>query len=90
MDSHGVHEVALDFCDCTLATTHIQQLLRKSLFPSTTSDPKTAATFRLLEEFHLLSFELKVSAYEFYNALMRRSDNTGLSPIKVRTVRAAP
>ncbi|KAG2112875.1 hypothetical protein DEU56DRAFT_874348 [Suillus clintonianus] len=84
MDSHGVHEVALDFCDCSLATTHIQQLLHMSLFPSTTSDPKTAATFRLLEEFHLLSFESKVSAYEFFNALMRRSDNTGLSPIKER------
>ncbi|KAG1731320.1 uncharacterized protein EDB91DRAFT_1238951 [Suillus paluster] len=84
MDSHGIHKVALDFCYCALATTHIQQLLCKSLFPSTTSDPKTAATFRLLEEFHLLSFESKVSAYEFFNALMWRSDNMGLSPVKER------
>ncbi|KAG1823160.1 hypothetical protein DFJ58DRAFT_720087 [Suillus subalutaceus] len=84
IDSHGVHEVSLDFCDCTLATTHVQQLLRMSLFPSTTADPKTAATFHLLEEFHLLSLESKVSAYEFYYALMRRSDNTGISPIKDR------
>ncbi|KAG1772883.1 hypothetical protein EV702DRAFT_1048489 [Suillus placidus] len=82
IDSHGVHKVSLDFCDCTLATTHVQQLLRMSLFPSTTADPKTAATFCLLEEFHLLSFELKVSAYEFYHALMQRSDNMGISPIK--------
>ncbi|KIK34338.1 hypothetical protein CY34DRAFT_98209 [Suillus luteus UH-Slu-Lm8-n1] len=84
IDSHGVHEVSLDFCDCALATTHVQQLLRMSLFPATTADPKTAATFRLLEEFHLLSLESKVSGYEFYYALMRRSDNTGINPIKDR------
>ncbi|KAG1724946.1 uncharacterized protein EDB91DRAFT_1062537, partial [Suillus paluster] len=84
IDSHGVHKVLLDFCDCTLATAHIQQLLRMLLFPSTTADPKMAATFRLLEEFHLLSLESKVSAYEFYYALMRRSDNTGINPIKDR------
>lgn len=83
MDSHGIHEVFLDFCDCADAIAHVQQLLRVSWFPSTTADPKTAATFRLLEEFHLLSFESKVSAYEFYNALVRRTDNTGLVPPKV-------
>ncbi|KAG1792555.1 hypothetical protein EV424DRAFT_1475756 [Suillus variegatus] len=84
MDSHGIHEVFLDFCDCADAIAHVQQLLRVSWFPSTTADPKTAATFRLLEEFHLLSFESKVSAYEFYNALVRRTDNTGLVPPKGR------
>jgi hypothetical protein len=61
----------------------MQQLLRMSLFPSTTSDPKTAATFRVLEQYHLLSFESKTSAYEFYHALHRMSDNTGLLLIKV-------
>lgn len=81
-----MHEVSLDFCDCALATTHVQQLLRMSLFPATTADPKTAATFRLLEEFHLLSLESKVSGYEFYYALMRRSDNTGINPIKVSPI----
>ncbi|KAF8839151.1 hypothetical protein BDN67DRAFT_982034, partial [Paxillus ammoniavirescens] len=40
----------------------------------------TAATFSLLEMFHLLSFESKVSSYEFYNLLTRCSDNTGLLP----------
>ncbi|KAG2139344.1 hypothetical protein DEU56DRAFT_755645 [Suillus clintonianus] len=80
--SHGMHKVLLNFCDCTLATTHVQQLLRMSLLPATTADPKTAATFRLLEEFHLLSLESKVSGYEFYYTLMRRSDNTGINPIK--------
>ncbi|KAG2139540.1 hypothetical protein BD769DRAFT_1350679 [Suillus cothurnatus] len=84
MDSYGIHEVLLDFCDCVEAESHTQQLLRIAWFPSTTADPKTAATFRLLEEFHLLSFESKVSAYEFYSALVRRTNNTGLAPVKDR------
>ncbi|KAG2138229.1 hypothetical protein BD769DRAFT_1626642 [Suillus cothurnatus] len=84
MDSYSIHEVLLDFCDCVEAESHTQQLLRIAWFPSTTADPKTAATFRLLEEFHLLSFESKVSAYEFYSALARRTNNTGLAPVKDR------
>ena len=62
----------------------MQQLLQMSWFPSTTADPKTAATFRVLEQYQLLSFESKVSAYEFYHGLSRMTDNTGLLHVKVR------
>ncbi|KAG2086969.1 uncharacterized protein F5147DRAFT_588337 [Suillus discolor] len=37
---------------------------------------KTAATFQLLCNFQLLSFESKASAYEFYHSLVRLTDNT--------------
>ncbi|KAG2028869.1 hypothetical protein BDR03DRAFT_882493 [Suillus americanus] len=84
VDTRGIHEVALDFCNCATAESHMQQLLRISWFPSTTSDPKTAATFSVLEQYHLLSFESKISTYEFYHALRRMSNNTGLLPVKDR------
>ncbi|KAH7906698.1 hypothetical protein BJ138DRAFT_1219360 [Hygrophoropsis aurantiaca] len=84
VDSHGIHEVALDFCGCERMQNHTNQLLRMAWFPSTTDDPKTAATFRVLEQFHLLSFESKVSSHEFYHALARLTDNTGLNPLKDR------
>ena len=45
--------------------------------------PRTAATFSLLEEFHLLSLESKILTYQYYNSLARRIDNTGLFPVKV-------
>jgi hypothetical protein len=83
IDSYGVHEISIDFCNCVKGKSHVQQLLRMSWFPSTTADPKSAATFRILDKFQLLSFESKVSAYEFYSALMQASDNTGLMPVKV-------
>ncbi|KAG1852303.1 hypothetical protein DFJ58DRAFT_661292 [Suillus subalutaceus] len=83
---HGIHEVTLDFCDCTNAPSHYRQFLHGRLFPATSTDPRTAATFAVLEQFHLLLFESKVSAYEFYHCLARRSDNTGVKPIKVTLV----
>ncbi|KAG2144545.1 hypothetical protein DEU56DRAFT_883917 [Suillus clintonianus] len=84
IDVHGIHEVVLDFCSCANAPSHYRQLLCGRFFPSTSTDPRTAATFAVLEHFHLLSFESKVSAYEFYHCLARRSDNTGIKPIKDR------
>ncbi|KAG0698532.1 hypothetical protein DFH29DRAFT_983865 [Suillus ampliporus] len=49
---------------------------------STVTDPKTAATFNILEQYHKLSFESKASAFEFYHSLARLSDNVGIDPPK--------
>ncbi|KAG2746814.1 hypothetical protein P692DRAFT_20738788, partial [Suillus brevipes Sb2] len=80
----GIHEIALDFCGCASAQVRYKQLLRVRWYPATISEPRTAATFTVLQNFHLLSFESKVSAYEFYHSLARRTDNSGLSKIKDR------
>lgn len=88
IDTTGIHEVALDFCACGTMQTHVKQLLRARLFPATITDPKTAATFGVLEQYHLLSFESKASAYEFYQGLARLSDNTGINPPKVFNLRS--
>jgi hypothetical protein len=84
IDSDGIHEVALDYCGCHIALPKTIQLLRARLFPSTIIDPKTAASFRVLETFQMLSFTSKVSGYEYYRSLERRTDNTGCVTIPVR------
>ncbi|KAF8138624.1 hypothetical protein EV363DRAFT_1394065 [Boletus edulis] len=81
---NGVHSVGLDFCGCELAEQPSRQLLRVRWFPASSDKPRTAVTFAVLEQFHLLSFESKVSAYEFYCTLMRLSDNVGLGDTKDR------
>ncbi|KZP08329.1 hypothetical protein FIBSPDRAFT_914302 [Athelia psychrophila] len=63
VDTNGIHQVALDYCGC--ASAKVVTL------------PKTAATFNMLEFFHLLTFQSKASAFEFYYTLARRTDNTG-------------
>lgn len=77
--SNGVHDIALDFCDCETALPHTVQLLRRHWFPASDTFPRSAATIRVLKKFHLLAFEGKCSAYEYYNSLARATDNTGFS-----------
>ncbi|KAF8442225.1 hypothetical protein L210DRAFT_3397494 [Boletus edulis BED1] len=84
INGNGIHAVTLRFCGCKFADSHIQQLLRYRLFPASTDKPRTAATFSVMEEFHLLSLESKVSAHHYYSALARRGNNVGLSPPKDR------
>jgi len=80
IDTNAIHSVALSFCNCHLAQPQHIQLLRAQLFPATTDHPKTAATFRVLKNFQLLSFMSKVSAFEFYHTIARQTDNTGTKP----------
>ncbi|KAF7377339.1 hypothetical protein MSAN_00154900 [Mycena sanguinolenta] len=89
IDIHGVHQVALDYCGCGQGGHPTQQLLRAQLWPATTTNPKTAATFAVLRLYHLLSFEAKCSALEFYQSLARQTDNLGLNRRKCSQVRAS-
>ncbi|KAG1789189.1 uncharacterized protein HD556DRAFT_1433840 [Suillus plorans] len=86
LDVHGVHLVAVNFCKCKTAQSLTTQLLRIRWFPATSVNPKTAATFRLLHHFHILSFESKTSAFEYWQTLSRLSDNSGINPPKDRYV----
>ncbi|KAK7030161.1 CxC2 domain-containing protein [Favolaschia claudopus] len=78
VDSNGIHEVGLDFCSCALAEDHDIQLLRSRLYPATTTNPATAATFRILRDYHLVTLEAKCSALHFYNKLARQTNNSGV------------
>ncbi|KAG1856534.1 hypothetical protein C8R48DRAFT_608216, partial [Suillus tomentosus] len=84
IDINGIHEIGLDFCGCETAQVRYKQLSRARWYPATTTEPQTGATFNVLEHFHLLSYESKISAYEFFHGLARRTDNSGLSPIRDR------
>ncbi|KAG6825919.1 hypothetical protein H0H92_001861 [Tricholoma furcatifolium] len=77
IDTSGIHEIGLDFCGCV-------QLLRQRLYPATTTNPKSAVTFRALETYEMLSYSSKLSCFEFYQSLSRLSDNTGTQMVKDR------
>jgi hypothetical protein len=83
IDVNGIHDVGLDFCDCEHAQARHVQILQFRWFPATVNNPKTAATRRVLKHFQILSFESKVSAFEFYHSLARETDNTGIFTVKV-------
>lgn len=86
VDLSGIHTVNVQFCECHNApedhASYIQ-LLRFCYFPSTIAKPQSAFTFDLLNTFHLLTLQGKVSAYDLYCTLQKKTDNTGLSDTKV-------
>ena len=86
MHTNGIHQVNIWFCGCNLAVNHgdrVEQLLRRRLFPATTTDPQTGLTFGLLESAHILSVQLKLSIYDFYISLETLTDATHVSDVKV-------
>ncbi|KAI5885767.1 uncharacterized protein SCHCODRAFT_01205560 [Schizophyllum commune H4-8] len=77
---NGIHSVAIDFCGCQPpadAVHHREQLLRHGLVPATVRDPQTCCTFDVLNHFQLLTFNGKITAYDYYTSLERMTDNPG-------------
>ncbi|KAF6750496.1 hypothetical protein DFP72DRAFT_991595 [Ephemerocybe angulata] len=85
IDVDGVHTLGVDYCTCGASTMNqVDQLLERRLYPATTVNPKSAATFRVLEVFEILQYESKVSPFELYNTISRLTDNTGIVEVKDR------
>ncbi|EEB89432.1 hypothetical protein MPER_12469, partial [Moniliophthora perniciosa FA553] len=87
VDLEGIQEVTLQFCECRateIAGDKWQQLMRARLYPATVTEPHTAFTFRTLSYFHQLTTQGKVSNYDFYHTLERRTDGSGIVDPKDR------
>ncbi|TBU36580.1 hypothetical protein BD309DRAFT_906317 [Dichomitus squalens] len=80
LDVTGIHEVRTRFCACESGTARYVQLLRQRWFPATSTNPRIAATFRLLEQFSYLSALSTVTATDFYQTLVRLTNKSGLDP----------
>lgn len=84
--TNGIHSVRLAFCNCPNRPTAgdwYQQLLRSRWFPATHLNPRTAATYRVLNMFHVLTLQGKVTTYDFYAGIEKLTDNTGVEDMKV-------
>lgn len=83
---NGIHVLPVRFCACDEVHRHgspRQQLLRWQWFPATFEQLQTSATLRLLEHFHMQTLQGKVTIYDYYSALQKLTDNTGLEKIPV-------
>ena len=76
----------MDFCGCDNQISNRQQLLRSEWFPATIHQPQTCATFRLLEQFHIITLPGKLSTHEYYKAMEYLTDNMELNIPKVGVV----
>jgi CxC2 like cysteine cluster associated with KDZ transposases len=86
LDVQAIHHVSLNFCGCGTALPHVTQLLRNRWFPATSTFPQTAATFNALELFQLMEFEGNLSPFEWCHSIERRTDNLGITGVKVCSI----
>jgi len=75
IDRSGIHKISVRWCCCLDAPKYDMQLMAAGLFPATFRNPKTAFTFRVLEEFHLDNLECKTTPSQFYSHLRRLTSN---------------
>ena len=87
IDVNGWHKLQVQFCTCgNSAPWHerYRQLLRMRWYPASFNRPRTAFTWDLLETYHKLTLQGKLNLYDFYFAIMQKSDNQGRSKPVVR------
>lgn len=85
--TNGLHSVNVRFCGCGADITGTQryiQLLRMNWHPATQSQPATAFTTEVLDLFHALTVQGKLSAHDYYQGIMRLQDGTGTQSRVVR------
>src|SRR6201991_3826620 len=75
VDRSGVHEIGVTWCSCSEAPKRDMQLMMSGLFPATFCNPKTAFTFRVLEDFHLDNLECKTTPGQFFSRLRRLTND---------------
>jgi len=82
IDINGWHKLQVRFCKCEASNVsheRYRQLLRMRWYPASFNRPKTAFTFDLLETYHKVTLQGKLNLYNFYHAIMQKSDNQGRS-----------
>lgn len=84
LHTNGIHDVAIDYCGCVRIIPKHLQLLRRGLYPASQINPKTCASFQLLNQLHLLALTSKGSTYDFYRMLEKSTNNTGIDLPKSR------
>lgn len=83
VDTSGVHQLRVSWCQCGTAPKPHIQLLQNHLFPASIKRPSTAFTFSLLDYFHIDSVECKTSASSFFSKLRRLTNSASPHSVPV-------
>ncbi|KAG2742517.1 hypothetical protein P692DRAFT_201842065 [Suillus brevipes Sb2] len=76
VDTSGVHIMTIRFCQCPDAQTPDKQMFEMGIFPASFTQPKTAFTFSLLNDFILDNLECRTLAMNYYSKLRRITSRT--------------
>ena len=65
---------------------HYRQLIRMGWYPASFNHPRTMFSFDLLGTYHKVTLQGKLNLYDFYLAIMHKSDNQGRTKPVVRNL----
>jgi hypothetical protein len=77
IDMNGVHQLRLEYCGCSRAQENFRQILCHAWYPASSDQPKMAFTFDVLDTYHKLTLQGKLNLYDFYHAILQKTDNCG-------------
>ncbi|KAF7441031.1 hypothetical protein PC9H_001380 [Pleurotus ostreatus] len=83
IDVSGIHLVSIRFCGCQFISDDVQ-LLRYRWYPASSVKPQTAFTLDLLNTFQIITLQGKLSAYDFYLSIERKTNNAGTKDLQSR------
>ncbi|KAH9922726.1 uncharacterized protein B0H18DRAFT_1183398 [Fomitopsis serialis] len=75
VDVTGVHHVRVTFCQCSKPDSKPRQLLALGLYPASVLAPRTAFTFRVLDDFLLANKISGIAAQSYFERLRRLTSN---------------
>lgn len=88
IDHSGSYPMNVRYCGCPDAPPVYEQLLLMSLFPATAERPRTAFTFAALKDVQTSIFAAKVSLWDWWNMVRRKTNN--VQPVKVPVSKPPP
>ncbi|KAL0069538.1 hypothetical protein AAF712_003196 [Marasmius tenuissimus] len=75
---NGIHTITVDFCGCEDAIEQHLQVMEMGWWPSLYKEPRSAATFNLLRNYHITNLQGHTPPSDFYESLEQFNDGTGL------------
>jgi hypothetical protein len=80
--TNGIHTINAHFCP--LKTSNKATILVESkLFPASLRNPRTVFTFDMLRTFQMINFESRTSMWDYYDSLVRLTNNVIPSSVPV-------
>ena len=77
VDTTGIHQIQARYCRCAESSSVPEyiQLLELGLYPASIAHPRTAFTFRVLDDYDLLNLETKATPQRYLAKLQRLTTN---------------
>ena len=83
VDVSGVHRLRVHCCQCPNSKTVDRQFVDMGLLPASVVRPKTAFTFRVLDDFRVTNLECHTAGTSYWHKLERKTSNMFPSSVPV-------